>query len=395
MSFVIVKENKKRILIICSWLELEGPVGIFFRNQAEIFSASFDIELLCFRNKNYKWVFRSRKIVSYSLIEQKSSLNIHFVDFFYHKILNKFGFKITYLLSKYLKNKFYEQNKIIDLIHVQSIFNASFFGYELSKLFGCKYLLTEHNQISFSSVDQNMFFRIKEILDSSSLNLVVSREKIKQFYANSLFFDYIPIGNMIDDSIFHYTPRSKKEGKIRIITVGAFHPIKGQDFFFKALELFPKNERHKYEICWVGYNVWNSNNQIEVDSFINKFDIEGFSITLIPSLKSSDLALHLSNSTLYVCPSICEGMSVAVLEALACGLPVVGTNCGGNDEIINSSNGILVPVFDCSNLFSAICQVLYNIDFYDSKEISEEIIRRFGRDKFFNTLNSYYLKYCR
>jgi glycosyltransferase involved in cell wall biosynthesis len=47
---------------------------------------------------------------------------------------------------------------------------------------------------------------------------------------------------------------------------------------------------------------------------------------------------------IYICPSDTEGFSNVLLEALACGKPVIATNVGGNPEIIvQSENGFLVP----------------------------------------------------
>jgi sugar transferase (PEP-CTERM/EpsH1 system associated) len=53
----------------------------------------------------------------------------------------------------------------------------------------------------------------------------------------------------------------------------------------------------------------------------------------------------------YVLPSIAEGISNSLLEAMAAGLPVVATATGGNPEVVvDRESGLLFPIGDCSKL---------------------------------------------
>ena len=65
-------------------------------------------------------------------------------------------------------------------------------------------------------------------------------------------------------------------------------------------------------------------------------------------------------SDLFVLPSLAEGMSRSVMEALSCGKPVVATDAGGNPEIVKKEFGCIVPPKDPAALAKAIESVLLN-----------------------------------
>jgi starch synthase len=62
-------------------------------------------------------------------------------------------------------------------------------------------------------------------------------------------------------------------------------------------------------------------------------------------LPVADLSVVLSASTVFVCPSVYEPLGIVNLEAMACGIPVVGTATGGIPEVVvDGETGWLVPI---------------------------------------------------
>ena len=84
---------------------------------------------------------------------------------------------------------------------------------------------------------------------------------------------------------------------------------------------------------------------------------EGYIHTL-RSCAFDDVAVWMAASDLVTLPSYMEGCPNVVLEALACGRPVVATNVGGIPEIMNEACGYLVPPRDSSALARALDAVL-------------------------------------
>jgi L-malate glycosyltransferase len=75
----------------------------------------------------------------------------------------------------------------------------------------------------------------------------------------------------------------------------------------------------------------------------------------------ADVPRLLSEASLSVLPSLSEGLSNALLESMAAGVPVVATTAGGNPEIIEDGvSGLLVPPRDSAELATVMIRVLKN-----------------------------------
>ena len=76
----------------------------------------------------------------------------------------------------------------------------------------------------------------------------------------------------------------------------------------------------------------------------------------------------LQESTMFVLPSLSEGLSNVILEAMACGLPVVSTRVGGTTDIIQDGiNGMLVEPDNVGQLSNTMKQLLKN------KKLTEQL----------------------
>lgn len=84
------------------------------------------------------------------------------------------------------------------------------------------------------------------------------------------------------------------------------------------------------------------------------------SLKILGYLSDKDKFRYLAAGDIFVLPSLHEGLGIAFMEAMACGLPVVTTDSGGQtDIVVDGRNGFLVPVRDPDEL-AKIILVLYN-----------------------------------
>jgi glycosyltransferase involved in cell wall biosynthesis len=89
------------------------------------------------------------------------------------------------------------------------------------------------------------------------------------------------------------------------------------------------------------------------------FTIEDLGLTgvvrLHGQLPPSEVRDIVRTSDVFVLPSLSEGISNAALEAMACGLPVVTTDCGGMREAVTDGvEGFVVPMRDPASMAGAI-----------------------------------------
>jgi glycosyltransferase involved in cell wall biosynthesis len=95
-------------------------------------------------------------------------------------------------------------------------------------------------------------------------------------------------------------------------------------------------------------------------------------------LERRDVAARLRRATLFVLASERETFSVATLEALACGVPVVVTSCGGPEELVDGAAGLVVPPRDPDALCQAIDRMLDLAGGVDRAAIAAAAASRFS-----------------
>lgn len=101
-------------------------------------------------------------------------------------------------------------------------------------------------------------------------------------------------------------------------------------------------------------------------------------ILLVGQKSKKEILPLLQQADAFILPSRNENFSVAVLEALACGVPVISSICGGIRECINEQNGLLFEVDDVEGLTKAIQTMVDQPDKFDHKAIAEDYQKRFS-----------------
>ena len=129
-----------------------------------------------------------------------------------------------------------------------------------------------------------------------------------------------------------------------------------------------------------------------MQELLSNYNFTNIDIILEPILNRDQIATYLNSAHLFLFSSLSEGMPVSVLEALACGLAVFTSNCGGVDEIITKQNGKIYQIKDHQTLANLIIDFTNQSHSYDADSISKTILEKYGETAFRKKLLTYYMQ---
>jgi sugar transferase (PEP-CTERM/EpsH1 system associated) len=160
------------------------------------------------------------------------------------------------------------------------------------------------------------------------------------------------IANGVDTERFKPSVRAARDEFV-IGTVGRIQDVKNQsgliDAFILLRDMLPA-ERHRLRLSIVGDGPL-------LGKITEKVRAAGLQdVVWLPGSRT-DIADLMAGFDVFALPSIAEGTPVTILEAMACGLPVVASNVGGIPEVVEQqSTGMLVPPSDAAALAGALAR---------------------------------------
>lgn len=145
----------------------------------------------------------------------------------------------------------------------------------------------------------------------------------------------VVVNNLLDFDRFPAVPDravDQRDGKLKAVCVGALKPGKGHDIVLEALATTELDQQVSFE--FVGEGPLRRQLQACIDA-------HGLDVSLVGEV--DDVVAHLTAADLFVHASLSEGLSNAVAEAMAAGLPVIATRTGGAPELLGDSAVLVAP----------------------------------------------------
>lgn len=154
-----------------------------------------------------------------------------------------------------------------------------------------------------------------------------------------------------------------------ILSVGVLEPRKNLDRLIRAFYLLVRKGDFDLQLVIVGKKGWAYQPVLDLPEQLGMKD----RVIFTGYVPEQDLPLFYSAALLFVYPSVYEGFGIPVLEAMACGAPVITSNISSMPEISEGA-GLLVDPYDIQAMAQAIKKLL--VDKEMQKKMSEAGLQR-------------------
>ena len=334
----MTSKNRKGILILSPFFHPNiGGVETHLTDLTEYLSSN-DYKTYVL---TYKPITTRAKALS---LEVKENLEIRRFWWFGFNLFNRLEpypiLEFLYLTPWLFVRSFFwllKNQKKIDVIHAQG-FNASFIAKILAKLFNKRFIASTH---AIYEVDPHSLTAklMHWTLNSADKILTLSNQSKEQLIRLGLLESKIIVYKYwVNQNTFKPMDKIKAkkqlgwEEKFIILFVGRFIKIKGIDVL---LQVAKQIQSCGIYFAFVGDGPMSDEIQNAAKTIEN--------VIFVGKVNNNELPLHYNASDIFVIPSQYEeGFGRVILEAVSCGLPVIGANIGGIPEAVDETVSILL-----------------------------------------------------
>lgn len=275
-----------------------------------------------------------------------------------------------------------------DIIHAHSSLYGGILASVLNKKHNIPYIITEHSsrwaraEVSDSSL-QN---KAKIAYSYSSGNYAVSSDfagKLNDIFKGLQF-------NVLHNVIDPYLQRNVKPAELRqeddfvYLHIAEFKPVKDQLTLLSAFkEVVVNNNKVQLRIAGSGDLEKQLKEKVEKLGITDHVKFLGY-------LDRTQVLQELANCNCLVMCSLYETFGVVLIEAMLSGKPVIASSVGGALDIVSVETGKLVAPKDVKGLTEAMLNINSEYSKYDSENIHNYVVDKFGGDTFTKQLIDIY-----
>jgi len=295
-----------------------------------------------------------------------------------HNILSANPLKKLFVVRKkyqHIIKTITQENSIeFDIIHANVTFPIGIIAYLLSKRYNIPYVITEH-WTGYTPEDSDNLTTLKLIstrwLVARSKKIITVSENLKKSMMSiGIKGSYKVIPNVVDIDLFASKYDNKKP--VRFIHISTLNDDqKNISGILRAVKMLAQ-ERTDFTIQIIG------NGDIEpylsLQQTLNLNNI----VTIGDGKPIEEVAELMRQSDVFLLFSNYENLPCVISEAFAVGLPVISTDVGGINEMINDTNGLLIEPRNEKMLCEKMSFIIDNYNKYNPTQIRNDAIKRYS-----------------
>jgi glycosyltransferase involved in cell wall biosynthesis len=267
---------------------------------------------------------------------------------------------------------------------------SALIGLFLRKIYKKPVILTVHRIVENKGIMGKINKYVFENVDSVIFNSSYTQKKLFKF-AKPKHQKIIFVG--IENDRFNQKERHYDgKRKLKIISIGRLIEKKGYCYLIDAISEIEKKYPNKLEVNIIGWGSLENS----LNKQINKLGLQN--INLLGGKPPGEIPKYLDSSDLFVLSSIIdskgetETLGVVLMEAMASGLPVIGSRVGGIVDVISEDSGFFIEQKNTKDLVEKISRFLEEPQLIEKK--SKSAIKRARRLFDWEVLAKQYLDIC-
>jgi len=274
------------------------------------------------------------------------------------------------------------KNGTPDVLHAHH-YQAGYAAFFLSKKYNIPFVITEHATVFLHSELKGTQKYIATTAFNNADKIIAVSSGLKKAIQKYTTNEVMVIPNLIDTSIFQISLKEKtyNNKKTKLIAIGDLIKRKRFDLIIEAISKMSADQKENIELKILG----EGSERQTLETLISKHHLSN-QVFLLGEKKKEEVAKHLKQSDTFILSSDFETFGIVLIEAIACGIPVIATRCQGPEDIVNKNNGILIPLNDANALKSAIEKMQSTLTNYDASEMRTEIKNKYDKTVIVNKL---------
>jgi glycosyltransferase involved in cell wall biosynthesis len=277
-----------------------------------------------------------------------------------------------------------------DVIHAHNAHLAGMLASRIKKTYKVPYVLTEHSSAyARGQAPPGDMSYIREAFRNAGRRIVVSPQlgRVLEDVVGDSVLPWHWVPNILEadfEQPVEVVANQFRERPFRFLNVGALIEVKAQDDLLTAFaQKFGGNREVELRIVGAGPLKEKLETLAEVLHIAPQ-------LTFLGELSHHAVRAEMRACDVYVHSSYYETFGVVLIEALACGKPIVATASGGPDCIVTRDNGLLARTRDVASLGGAMIDLRENIGHYSAERIRQDCISRFGSEAIVSQLTNIY-----